>query len=134
MDVDRAVRGGLEDRRRQDPAEGDDDEHVRARPRDGVPERGIANATGLHDLETAGEGTARCTLCHHIPNKVIQHETLTLDHGEVGRFGMDCTSTRRPWSWTSRATCSGESGTRRWVLSFVSFRMPMQLIMLGSAP
>jgi nitrate/TMAO reductase-like tetraheme cytochrome c subunit len=36
--------------------------------------------------------TARCTLCHHIPSKVIQHETLTLNHADVGRFGMECTS------------------------------------------
>lgn len=36
-------------------------------------------------------GTARCTLCHHTPNKVIQYETLTLNHADVERFGMECT-------------------------------------------
>lgn len=36
-------------------------------------------------------GSARCTLCHHIPNKVIQHESMTLNHADVERFGMDCT-------------------------------------------
>jgi nitrate/TMAO reductase-like tetraheme cytochrome c subunit len=41
--------------------------------------------------QSADAGIARCTLCHHIPDKVIQHETLTLDHADVGRFGMDCT-------------------------------------------
>jgi hypothetical protein len=40
---------------------------------------------------TPNTGTARCTLCHHVPNKVIQHETLTLNHADVERFGMDCT-------------------------------------------
>jgi nitrate/TMAO reductase-like tetraheme cytochrome c subunit len=41
--------------------------------------------------QTAGRGPATCTLCHPIPRKVIRHETLTLDHAEVGRLGMDCT-------------------------------------------
>jgi nitrate/TMAO reductase-like tetraheme cytochrome c subunit len=41
--------------------------------------------------QEAGKGMARCTLCHHIPDKVIKHETLTLDHADVGRFGMECT-------------------------------------------
>ena len=41
--------------------------------------------------QESNTGTARCTLCHHIPNKVIQHETLTLNHADVERFGMECT-------------------------------------------
>lgn len=36
-------------------------------------------------------GTARCTLCHHIPDKVIRHESVVFDHADVGRFGMQCT-------------------------------------------
>jgi len=41
--------------------------------------------------QESGKETARCTLCHHIPNKVIRHESLTLDHADVERFGMECT-------------------------------------------
>ena len=41
--------------------------------------------------QTSGTGTARCTLCHHVPDKVIQHESLTFNHADVGRLGMDCT-------------------------------------------
>lgn len=41
--------------------------------------------------QTAGTGIARCTLCHPVPSKVIQLATLTLDHADVERFGMECT-------------------------------------------
>ena len=41
--------------------------------------------------QDAGSGTAKCTLCHHVPERVIQHGALTFDHGDVGRLGMDCT-------------------------------------------
>ncbi len=41
--------------------------------------------------QQAGAGTARCTLCHHVPEKVIRQGTLTFNHADVGRFGMDCT-------------------------------------------
>ncbi|HEU4403287.1 MAG TPA: cytochrome c3 family protein, partial [Candidatus Polarisedimenticolia bacterium] len=41
--------------------------------------------------QTSGTGTARCTLCHHVPEKVIRQGTLTFDHADVARFGMDCT-------------------------------------------
>jgi hypothetical protein len=41
------------------------------------------------DQPTSSE-MARCTLCHHIPDKVIRHETLTLNHADVARFGMQC--------------------------------------------
>ena len=41
--------------------------------------------------QTSGSGTARCTLCHHVPDKVIRAGTLAFDHGEVERLGMDCT-------------------------------------------
>ena len=35
-------------------------------------------------------GTARCTLCHAIPEKTITTAGLSFDHGDVKRFGMDC--------------------------------------------
>jgi nitrate/TMAO reductase-like tetraheme cytochrome c subunit len=39
----------------------------------------------------SGSGTARCTLCHQVPERVIQRGTLTFSHADVGRYGMDCT-------------------------------------------
>ncbi len=41
--------------------------------------------------QEADSGTARCTLCHHIPDKTIQHANLTFNHADVGRYGMQCT-------------------------------------------
>ncbi len=41
--------------------------------------------------QTSGKGTARCTLCHQVPDKVIRQGNFTFNHGEVGRYGMDCT-------------------------------------------
>jgi len=35
-------------------------------------------------------GTARCTLCHAIPEKTITTAGLSFDHGEVKRLGMEC--------------------------------------------
>jgi len=40
--------------------------------------------------QPAGEGTARCTLCHAVPEKVIEKGTLRFDHAEVKRFDMQC--------------------------------------------
>ena len=40
---------------------------------------------------TLNEGTARCTLCHEIPDKTITTAGLAFDHGEVKRFAMNCT-------------------------------------------
>jgi nitrate/TMAO reductase-like tetraheme cytochrome c subunit len=37
------------------------------------------------------QGTARCTLCHEIPDKIITTAGLSFDHGEVKRFAMNCT-------------------------------------------
>lgn len=37
-------------------------------------------------------GTARCTVCHEVPRTVIRRANLTFDHGDVARFGMDCTT------------------------------------------
>lgn len=41
--------------------------------------------------QVSGYGTARCTLCHHIPEKVVKAGSITFDHADAGRFGMDCT-------------------------------------------
>jgi len=38
-----------------------------------------------------GEGVARCTLCHEIPEKLITTAGLAFDHSDVKRFGMECT-------------------------------------------
>jgi nitrate/TMAO reductase-like tetraheme cytochrome c subunit len=40
--------------------------------------------------QSAGQGTARCTLCHAVPEKVIEKGTLSFDHGQVRRFDMKC--------------------------------------------
>jgi nitrate/TMAO reductase-like tetraheme cytochrome c subunit len=37
------------------------------------------------------QGTARCTLCHQIPEKTITTAGLSFDHGDVKRFNMNCT-------------------------------------------
>lgn len=37
------------------------------------------------------EGSARCTLCHEVPEKIIQTAGLFFDHADVQRFGMECT-------------------------------------------
>ncbi len=41
--------------------------------------------------QTAGEGLARCTLCHTVPDAVIEAGGSTFDHSSVSRLGMDCT-------------------------------------------
>ncbi len=40
--------------------------------------------------QPSGTGTARCTLCHQVPDRVFRHGALAFDHAEVGRLGMDC--------------------------------------------
>lgn len=37
-------------------------------------------------------GSARCTLCHRVPDKTIHRGSLTFNHSDVARYGMDCTS------------------------------------------
>lgn len=54
----------------------------------------------------ANTGTARCTLCHPIPDKVIRQETLILDHADVGRYGMECT-------WCHVQPASGDGAVPR---------------------
>ena len=40
--------------------------------------------------QPAGQGTARCTLCHAVPEQVVERAGLSFDHGEVKRFDMKC--------------------------------------------
>jgi nitrate/TMAO reductase-like tetraheme cytochrome c subunit len=35
---------------------------------------------------------SRCTLCHSVPDTVFRTESLTFDHGDVARLGMECRS------------------------------------------
>lgn len=45
-----------------------------------------------HFKETAlNRGTARCTLCHPVPEKIITAAGLRFDHADVKRFDMECT-------------------------------------------
>ncbi len=45
-----------------------------------------------HFKETKlNEGTARCTLCHEVPEKLITTAGLAFDHADVKRLGMECT-------------------------------------------
>ena len=45
-----------------------------------------------HFKNTAlNQGTARCTLCHQVPQHTITTGGLSFDHGEVKRFDMNCT-------------------------------------------
>ena len=37
-----------------------------------------------------GQGTARCELCHQVPNRIVDANGLAFDHGDVSRFGMEC--------------------------------------------
>ena len=41
--------------------------------------------------QEAGTGTARCTLCHQVPQKVVHRGPVTFDHADVQRYGMACT-------------------------------------------
>jgi nitrate/TMAO reductase-like tetraheme cytochrome c subunit len=41
--------------------------------------------------QESGSGTARCTLCHQIPDRVIKRGALVFNHADVARFGMQCT-------------------------------------------
>lgn len=39
-----------------------------------------------------GARISKCTLCHNVPDKVIRRGSLTFDHGDVSRLGMECRS------------------------------------------
>ena len=41
---------------------------------------------------TPGTGTARCELCHQVPQKTVRIGTTTFNHADVSRFGMSCVS------------------------------------------
>jgi nitrate/TMAO reductase-like tetraheme cytochrome c subunit len=43
-----------------------------------------------------GSGTAKCTLCHQTPDRVVDANGLQFDHGDVARFGMACESCHTP--------------------------------------
>jgi nitrate/TMAO reductase-like tetraheme cytochrome c subunit len=38
------------------------------------------------------QGTARCTLCHQVPDMIVERASFRFDHGDVVRFAMDCES------------------------------------------
>lgn len=42
--------------------------------------------------QAPGAKLSECTLCHNVPDKVIRRDTLTFDHGDVSRLGMECRS------------------------------------------
>ena len=46
--------------------------------------------------QQSGEGTARCTLCHQVPDRVLTAGGLDFDHGDVTRFGMECSTCHSP--------------------------------------
>lgn len=41
--------------------------------------------------QTPGEGTARCTLCHTLPETGAGRGDRVFDHADAARFGMECT-------------------------------------------
>lgn len=43
-----------------------------------------------------GEGTAECTMCHEVPDQVVNAGSLEFDHGNVSRFGMECVACHTP--------------------------------------
>jgi len=46
--------------------------------------------------QEAGKGTAECTLCHEKTDRVVETQGVQFDHGQVGRFGMDCNACHIP--------------------------------------
>jgi nitrate/TMAO reductase-like tetraheme cytochrome c subunit len=42
--------------------------------------------------EQAGRGTARCTLCHQVPQQVVSPAGARFNHADVSRYDMQCTS------------------------------------------
>ncbi len=46
--------------------------------------------------EAAGEDASRCTLCHQIPDRVVDASGLAFDHGDVARFDMACEACHSP--------------------------------------
>ena len=56
--------------------------------------------------QPAGSGSARCTLCHEVPNRIIEKGTLSFDHGDVSRFDMKC-------SWCHAHVTKGDGDVPR---------------------
>lgn len=51
-------------------------------------------------------GTAKCTLCHAIPEKIIEEGNLSFNHGDVKRFDMQC-------SWCHAYVTKGDGSAPR---------------------
>jgi hypothetical protein len=56
--------------------------------------------------QVLGSGTAECTLCHDIPEKVIEKGHLSFEHGDVKRFDMQC-------SWCHAQVTKGDGNAPR---------------------
>ena len=56
--------------------------------------------------QSPGEGTAECTHCHTVPEKVIEKANLSFDHGDVKRFDMKC-------SWCHAHVTKGDGSAPR---------------------
>lgn len=54
----------------------------------------------------AGQGTARCTVCHEVPRALVSRGGLQFDHAEVVRFDMQC-------SWCHAHAAEGEGRVPR---------------------
>jgi len=39
-----------------------------------------------------GQATARCTMCHEVPQKIVSRGGIEFDHADVARFDMQCSS------------------------------------------
>ncbi len=46
--------------------------------------------------QAPNQGTARCELCHQLPQTVVDTEGVRFDHGDVERFGMECQACHQP--------------------------------------
>ncbi|MEW6456012.1 MAG: cytochrome c3 family protein [Acidobacteriota bacterium] len=56
--------------------------------------------------EILGEGKSNCTLCHRVPEKIITKGNLDFNHGDVERFGMQC-------SWCHSHVIKGDGDVLR---------------------
>lgn len=46
--------------------------------------------------QESGSGTAECTLCHQVPDGMVEAVGMELDHGQVARLGMACEACHAP--------------------------------------
>ena len=56
--------------------------------------------------QDAGTGLSECTLCHDVPDKVIEKGTLSFNHSDVRRFDMKC-------SWCHARSTKGDGSAPR---------------------